>query len=480
MNLAGQKTKIVCTIGPASRSQDVIERMITAGMNIARLNFSHGDFETHGKVIENLRAASLATGKRISIMADLPGPKIRIGDLREEPVELKPGDPFVLTGDEMEGDGRGASVSFKGLPQAVRPGDTIFLNDGIIQLEVASVTGNEVACRVVAGGELRSRKGLNIPGINLGISAFTERDHEFLKFAAKAGIDAVSQSFVESGDDIRAVRRAAEALDFHPFIIAKIERSNALKQMDDILDAADGIMIARGDLGVEVPIERIAVVQKELMRQANRRAKPVITATQMLESMTGNRRPTRAEATDVANAILDGTDCVMLSAESAMGKYPVEAVQMLAGIAAAVEPDKGRVTVRELYEGMDLKGRLKPAHLIAIAVESSVKYASPAAIFVPTQSGITARSLSLFRLPVWIVALSNSEQTCRDLLFSYGVCPVLAEEHPEDWDSFILNWLEGHGVKGDMAILTEGPSRKRPHAHNRMEIIDLRQGMSGK
>jgi pyruvate kinase len=452
--------------------------MITAGMNIARLNFSHGDFETHGKVIENLRGASLATGKRIAIMADLPGPKMRIGSLREEPVELKPGDPFVLTGEEIEGDRRRASVSFKELPQAVRPGDTLFLNDGIIQLEVAEVTGSEVACRVVAGGELSSRKGVNLPGVNLGISAFTERDRECLKFAANADIDAVSQSFVESGDDIRALRSAAEALDFHPFIIAKIERSNALKHMDDILDAADGIMIARGDLGVEVPLERIAIVQKELMLQANRRAKPVITATQMLESMTGNRRPTRAEATDVANAILDGTDCVMLSAESAMGKYPVEAVRMLAGIAAAVEPGRGRVTVRELYGGMDLKGRLKPAHLVAIAVESSVKYASPAAIFVPTRSGMTARSLSLFRLPVWIVAVSSSEQTCRDLLFSYGVCPVFADEHPEDWDSFVLNWLDGHGLKGDMAILTEGPSRKRPRAHNRMEIIDLRREIS--
>jgi pyruvate kinase len=400
---------------------------------------------------------------------------MRIGSLREEPVDLKPGEPFILTSEEIEGDIRGASVSFKQLPHAVKPGDTLFLNDGIIQLEVASVAGNVVACTVVAGGELRSRKGLNLPGINLGISAFTERDHDCLKFAAKAGIDAVSQSFVESGDDIRAVRRAAEVLDYYPFIIAKIERSNALEHMDDILDAADSIMIARGDLGVEVPIERIAVIQKDLMHQANRRAKPVITATQMLESMTGNRRPTRAEATDVANAILDGTDCVMLSAESAMGKYPVEAVRMLAGIAAAVEPGKGQVTVRELYGGMDLRGRLKPAHLIAIAVESSMKCASPAAIFVPTHSGMTARSLSLFRLPVWVVAVSSSEQICRDLLFSYGVYPVFEPEHPEDWDSFVRGWLESHQVQGDLAILTEGPSTRHPGAHNRMEIIDLRQ-----
>jgi pyruvate kinase len=473
MNLPDHKTKIVCTIGPASQSREVMERMIMAGMNIARLNFSHGDFDAHGKVIENLRAASQSTGKRLAIMADLSGPKMRIGRLREEPVELSPGDPFVLTSDEIDGDRGRVSVSFKQLPQAVKPGDALFLNDGIIQVEVLSVTGNDVACRVVAGGELRSRKGLNLPGIDLGIGAFTERDHDCLKFAAATGIDAVSQSFVESGDDIRAVRRAADALDYHPFIIAKIERSNALEHMDDILDAADGVMIARGDLGVEVPIERIAVVQKELMRQANRRAKPVITATQMLESMTENRRPTRAEVTDVANAILDGTDCVMLSGESAMGKYPVEAVQMLAGIAAAVEPGRNPVTVRGLFEGMELRGRLKPAHLIAIAVEQSIRYASPAAIFVPTHSGKTARSLSLFRLPVWIAAVSSSEQTCRDLLFSYGVYPVFEPEHPEDWDSFVRGWLESHQVTGDLAILTEGPSTRRPQAHHRMEIIEL-------
>ena len=475
MNLPNHKTKIVCTIGPASQSREVMEQMIRAGMDIARLNFSHGDFAAHGRVIENLRSASKATGRRIALMADLSGPKMRIGMLKEEPIDLKPGDPFTLTTDEIVGDRRSASVSFKRLPQVVKKGDALFLNDGIIQIEVMSVSENKVACQVVVGGELRSRKGLNLPGIDLGISAFTERDRECLKFAAQAGLDAVSQSFVESGADIRAVRQAAEALNYHPFIIAKIERSNALENMDDILDAADGIMIARGDLGVEVPIERIALIQKDLMRQANRRAKPVITATQMLESMTESRRPTRAEATDVANAILDGTDCVMLSAESAMGKYPVDAVEMLAGIAAAVEPHKKPVTVRDLYEGMDLKGRLKPSHLIAVGVESSMTYASPAAVFVPTRSGATARSLSLFRMPVWIAAVSTSEQTCRNLVFSYGVYPVYESTHPEDWDVFVRTWLEKHQLTGDIAILTEGPSARHPEAHNRMEIITLQE-----
>ncbi|MGW8273122.1 MAG: pyruvate kinase, partial [Thermodesulfovibrionales bacterium] len=293
--------------------------------------------------------------------------------------------------------------------------------------------------------------------------------------AAEEGIDAVSQSFVETGADIRAVRQAADSFGYRPFIIAKIERSNALTHMDDVLDAADGIMIARGDLGVEVPIEQIAIIQKDLMRQANRRAKPVITATQMLESMTASKRPTRAEATDVSNAILDGTDCVMLSGESAMGKYPVDAVQMLAKIAAEVEPQRRSVTVHDLYQGFDLRGKLKLAHLIAIAVEASLEYASPAAVFAPTHTGATARSLSLFRLPVWVVGLSSSDATCQGLVFSSGVYPVLKEDHPEDYTPFVRTWLREHEVPGDIAVLTEGPSSRHPETNHKMEIIDLKQ-----
>ncbi len=474
MILPRNRTKIVCTIGPASESPEMMEKLIRAGMNVARLNFSHGSFESHGAVVRNLRAAASAAGKRVAIMADLSGPKMRIGMLSQEPVDLKPGDPFVLTTDDIIGDAGKASVTFRSLPQAVKPGDTLFLNDGIIQLDVKEVKGNDVSCTVVVGGELRSRKGLNLPGIKLGISAFTERDHECLKFAAEAGIDAVSQSFVETGEDIRTVRRAADALGYKPFIIAKIERSNALDHMDDILDASDGIMIARGDLGVEVPIEKIAIIQKDLMKQANRRAKPVITATQMLESMTENRRPTRAEATDVSNAILDGTDCVMLSGESAMGKYPVDAVEMLAKIAAEVEVQRRQVSVRDLYQGIDIRSRLKHAHLIAIAVEASLEYADPAAVFAPTHSGATARSLSMFRLPEWIIGISANEATCQGLVFSSGVYPVFNEDHPKDYTPYVRAWIKENGIPGDFAMLMEGPSVKHPDANHRMEIIDLK------
>ena len=473
MTLPKNKTKIVCTIGPASDSPEVMERMLLAGMNVARLNFSHGDFSGHERVIRNLRAASRATGRRLAIMADLPGPKMRIGQLENEPIELRPGDRFTLTSEDITGTADRVSVSFAKLANVVKPGETLYLNDGLIQLEVENVKGNDVQCRVVAGGELRSRKGLNLPGIDLGISAFTDHDRNCMKFALENGVDAVSQSFVNRADDIRAVREAAADLGYQPFVIAKIERSNALDYLEEIIDAADGIMIARGDLGVEVPIEQIPVVQKRLMRLANMRAKPVITATQMLESMTQNRRPTRAEATDVANAILDGTDCVMLSGESAMGTYPVEAVEMLVKIAAAIEPQRPIIAVRDLFQGIDLKGKVRPAHLIALGVEACLEYVTPAAVFVPTRSGTTARRIAFFRLPVPVVAVSSQEATCQRLQFSSGVCPVHEADHPEDWFTYVKKWVSDHGQPGDMVILAEGPSTKHPEANHRMEVIDL-------
>jgi pyruvate kinase len=476
MALPANKTKIVCTIGPASESQEVIEEMIRAGMNVARLNFSHGDFESHGMVIEKLRNAAQAAGRRLAIMADLPGPKMRIGQLDQEPIELKSGDPFTLTTEDIVGDRRRVSMTFNRLPQAVNPGDTLYLNDGLIQLEVKNVAGNDVKCTVMVGGELRSKKGLNLPGIDLGITAFTDRDLECLKFALAHGVDAVSQSFVETAADIDSVRDAAAALGHHPFIIAKIERSRAQEHIDGILKAADGIMIARGDLGVEIPIEQIAVAQKYLMNKANLLGKPVITATQMLESMTNNRRPTRAESTDVANAILDGTDCVMLSGESAMGKYPVDAVKMLAKIAAAIEPHRPSREVRETLMEFGEDGDVSLKDLIAISVEAALERVSPAAVIVPTRSGASARSIARFRLPMWITAVSSLESTCQGLQFSYGVFPVHEPDHPEDWKPFARNWLRSHGLDGELVILTEGPSSKHPESNNRMEIIDLSRG----
>jgi pyruvate kinase len=479
MIFSPNKTKIVCTIGPASEAPEVLRAMIEAGMNVTRLNFSHGDFAYHGHVIDNIRAAAEAAGRRVAIMADLPGPKMRIGKLAAEPIDLRAGDRFTLTTEPVLGDARRVSMSFDGLPRSVKPGDRLFLNDGYIQLEVAAVEGGEVVCRVIVGGELRSNKGLNLPGIDLGLGAFTERDRDCLAFALEAGVDAVSQSFVESAADVHAVRKAAAELGYQPFVIAKIERSNALQNIDEIIEAADGIMIARGDLGVEVPIEEIAVVQKDLMSRANRRAKPVITATQMLESMTDHRRPTRAEATDVANAIFDGTDCVMLSGESAMGQFPVEAVRMLAAIAASAESRRRPMTVRDLFPDADgFKERLRPGHLIALAVESTLEFATPAAVFAPTRSGATARSIGRFRPLPWLIAVSPEHKTCQDLQFSYGVLPIHETPDPIDWTAFVRNWHARHPLAGDLVLLTAGPSPENPDTNFRMEIIELGRAAS--
>ena len=474
MPFPANKTKIICTIGPASQSLGTLKAMLAAGMNVARINFSHGDFETHRQLIALVRQAARETGRAVAIMGDLPGPKMRIGELEKEVVYIRAGDTFRLTIDNITGNDERVSVTFDALPQVVHQGDRLFINDGIVQLEVVETSTTDVTCKVLVGGQLRSRKGLNLPGIKLGISAFTEKDRQCLAFAKELGLDAVSQSFVERAADISAVRQAAKQIDYHPMIIAKIERSNALDNIDGILEASDGIMIARGDLGVETPIEQIAVVQKKLMFSALYLGIPIITATQMLESMTTNRRPTRAEATDVANAILDGTDGVMLSGESATGKYPVDAVAMLAAIAAATEPHRPRHRLREFLRNYGREETLSPTNLIALSVQNTIDRITPCAVIVPTRSGYTARNIARFRPDIWITAVSSEPDTCQRLLFSYGVAPVYEKDHPENWNAFAHRLLADLGIKATgLALLTEGPSRKNPQANNRMEIIDL-------
>jgi pyruvate kinase len=468
-DLPGHKTKLVCTIGPASDHPAILERMLRAGMNVARLNYSHGDFDSHARTIARLREASRNSGRRLAIMGDLSGPKMRIGELREEPIELQIGDLITLTTEDTVGDATRVSVTLPTLPRAVHPDDKLFLNDGMISLKVLAAEGSEVRCEVRSGGELRSRKGLNLPGVDLGISAFTERDRAFLAFSAEHGVDALSQSFVSGPEDVIAVREAAAALDYRPFLIAKIERLEALQRLDEILAAADGIMVARGDLGVEIPIARMPTVQKDLMRRANYIGKPVVTATQMLESMTHHRRPTRAEATDVANAILDGTDAVMLSGESAMGRYPVEAVEMLGDIAGETEPHRPRQVREERATEND-----SPLELIARSVQQTVNRGHPAAVVVPTRSGASARNITRFRLPVWITAFSTEQATCQALQFSYGILPVKVDEELEDWQEFTRQWLCRCGPREGLAVLTQGPSEARPEASYRMEVFTLR------
>ena len=469
------KTKIICTIGPASDSPAMLEKMIKAGMNIARLNFSHGDFSTHGKIIRRIRAAAEKIDQRVAIMADLPGPKIRIGDLIKEPVEVKIGARFTLTTEEIIGNWEEVSVTFKKLPQVVTQGDILFLNDGLIQLRVEEVQGNKVHCIVSVGGMLRSKKGLNLPGIDLGVSAFTEHDRACMQYALDHGVDAISQSFVNDAADIEAVRKAATEMGYAPFIIAKIERSSIYHKIDEILEASDGVMVARGDLGVEIPIEEIAMIQKKITLRGNLFGKPVITATQMLESMTNNRRPTRAEATDVANAILDGTDGVMLSEESAMGNYPLEATKMLVRIAVATEPHRTSLNYTRVPD-KPAYNHIKEVDYIATSVKSIVCQTDDvAAILSPTDSGLTARRLSRFRLPTWILAVSSNKKTCKELIFSYGVFPIYDINHPTDWTDYARDYSVKYDLKGSCIIQTEGPSPENPNRNHKMEIIDLRE-----
>ncbi len=471
--LPAHKTKIVATIGPASESPEILGRLIRAGLNIARLNFSHGDFSHHGKIIRRIRDVARETGRRVAIMADLPGPKMRLGKIDPEPIQLVPGAHFTLTSEDIVGDSQRVSISFESLPRVVKTGNRIFLNDGLVQLVVERVVGNDVECTVAVGGELRSRKGLNLPSIDLGISAFTEHDRACLEFALRAGVDAISQSFVECAADVEAVRAAATKIGGHPFIIAKIERADALAHFDGILVAADGIMVARGDLGVEVPIEEIAYTQKQLIAKANFAGKPVITATQMLESMVASRLPTRAEATDVANAILDGTDCVMLSGESAMGKFPEEAVTMLARIAAFTETHRPRTSLAAQREFLQQHAAVTGSDRMASLVEHALHTIPCDALLVPTRGGATARAISRCKPRVWIIAPSRDTAACQNLAFSYGVHALHLSEEPDDWRQWIAEWLGEHGVAAKRVMLVAGPSPRNPTANHRIELMQL-------
>ena len=472
MKFPTHKTKIVCTIGPASDEQRVLERMIRQGMDVARLNFAHGDFESHARSIERIRAAANKVGKRVAIMADLPGPKMRVGTLAAEPIKLVRGRMITLTSQEVLGDSERISVSFPGLSAAAHKGSVIFLNDGFIRLKVEGTSEKEVHCRVIVGGELRSHKGVNLPGTNLGISAITDEDRRFLDFALEQGVDAVSISFVQGPEDIETVRRISADHGRNPFVIAKIERAVAIRRIRAIMEATDGIMVARGDLGVETPIEGIALLQKRLIRQANLLGKPVITATQMLESMVANSRPTRAEATDVANAILDGTDAVMLSEESAVGAYPVDAVGMLARIARATEGNHADFGFNEQLSPSAGKEELIE-ETIASSVVATARKLRPKLIAIPTRTGATARRVTRYRLRPWIVALSHNQATCQQLSFSYGVHPVHIEGDRHDWHDILIDWCAKEQIQSGIVVMTQGSSRRNPERTNQIEVFSL-------
>ena len=462
MILPGHKTKIVCTIGPASRSAKVFSELVKNGLNVARLNFSHGTFEDHGRDIHMIRSVAARAGRTIPILVDLPGPKLRIGTLKEENIALKKGKEVILTAGDMPGTAERISVTYKRLPESVSVGGIIYLNDGFIQLKVVGVSGEEVRCRVVVGGPLYSHKGLNLPGAKVFVEAVSERDLECVDFGLAQGITVFGVSFVEKAEDLIKVRDFAEKKGKHVRLVAKIERARAVQNIDEILRAADGVMVARGDLGVEVPIEEVPAIQKRIIRKANLLGRPVITATQMLESMVGNSRPTRAEVTDVANAILDGTDAVMLSEETAMGEYPAEAVGMMVKIATSIEGQRKDFAggLREIATPGRRRGdeeKLSVPDIISRKVVEAALELRVRFILVPTVSGATPRRISRFKPVCWVLPFTESEETARFLVFSYGVSPVILPGGEGEWYGRISRFLKASGLgrPGDRVILTE-------------------------
>ena len=419
-----QKTKIVCTIGPASESPQILEALIKAGMDVARLNFSHGTHAEHLRKIESVREIADRIRQPVAILQDLAGPKIRIGKMKEGGSELRRGEKFLLTNRQIMGDEKGVSVSYPSLPREVKTGDRILLADGTIELQVLGSDGQDIECRVVVGGVLTSHKGINFPTGTILAAPFTEKDHEDLLFGIQKGVDLIGLSYVKEASDIERVRGILKKESADIQVIAKIERKEALENIDEILLAADGIMVARGDLGMETPLERIPNVQKRLIRKANALGKPVITATQMLRSMVDHTQPTRAEVTDVVNAIYDGTDAIMLSEETASGRFPVESVQMMAKIAQAAEEEFpfDQFLTREPDRETDLPRAIsRAASLLAEAVGAS-------AIVTPTESGSTARWVSRLRPRQPILALSRHLSTVRSLNLCWGVYPVLVSD----------------------------------------------------
>ena len=413
-----RRAKIVSTLGPASSSERVIEQLIGAGVDVFRLNFSHGTRDEHAENVGRIRQIADNMQRSIAILQDLQGPKMRVGKLAEDPIELKEGNRLTVTTREVPGDAECVSTTYAGLPRDVKPADRILLDDGHIELIVREVYRSDVVCEVVLGGLLKSNKGINLPGVRVSAPSLTVKDREDLDLGIELGVDYIALSFVREPDDVREVQHIIERAEKEIPVIAKLERAEAIDHLEDILDVADGVMVARGDLGVELSPEDVPVIQKRVISAANRAGVFVITATQMLESMTDHPRPTRAEASDVANAIFDGTDAVMLSGETAIGKYPVQTVQMMARII-----EKAEASVELVPPILNLDASLSFPDAIGQAAAAVSTAVSPKAIVAFTQSGSTARLISKRRPRTPIIAFTPSERICRRLCLCWGVEP---------------------------------------------------------
>ena len=453
-------TKVVCTIGPKTESVEMLTKLVESGMNVMRLNFSHGDFEEHGTRIKRIREVMEKTGKNIGILLDTKGPEIRTGKLEGgKDILLEAGNTIAITTDYSHvGNKDKISVSYPGIVDDLKPGNTVLLDDGLVGLEVTEIKGNEIICKVINTGELGETKGVNLPGVSVGLPALSEKDIADLKFGCEQGVDFVAASFIRKASDVAEVRKVLdENGGANIKIIPKIENQEGVDNFDEILELSDGIMVARGDLGVEIPAEEVPFVQKMMIRKCNAAGKPVITATQMLDSMIRNPRPTRAEAGDVANAILDGTDAVMLSGESAKGKYPVEAVQMMASISKRTDefkkfknivvPQVGSVTVTEA---------------ISLGAVESTQLLDAKMIICWTKTGRAARMLRKYGPTVPIIALTDSEQTARQLALVRGV-RAYVEKNLDKTDDFFKKAKEVASKheevkRGELVVLVTGIS----------------------
>lgn len=450
MRLPTHKTKIVCTIGPASRSEAVLEQLMRLGMNVARLNFAHGTLQGHREDIQRIRTVAAKLQRHCLIMVDLPGPKMRIGRLLEEPLLLEKGDEAVLTIKDLAHAPDQIPVAYRRLPESVTAGDLIFLNDGFIQLRVEKVSGEDVFCRTVIGGPLLSHKGLSIPGVKIMVEAVSQADLAFVDFALREGVEAFGVSFVEAAADLLKVKEFAQKKGHSAYVVAKIERAEAIENINEILSATDAIMIARGDLGVQIPLQDVPTVQKKLIRKANLLGRPVITATQMLVSMTENIRPTRAEVSDVANAILDGTDAVMLSEETAIGRYPAEAVEMIGKIAISIEREKKTVrAVADLpayFRTAEGSGNATVEDVVTLNAVESADALNARYILTRMQGRAAPCLISRFRPDCWILSHGGDEKTNNLLSLSYGVYPVDLDEAESSLAEKTVGWLVATGM----------------------------------
>ncbi|MDD6059841.1 MAG: pyruvate kinase [Ruminococcus sp.] len=454
-----RKTKIVCTIGPATDDEHIMRELMLAGMNVARFNFSHGDYETHEKrlrVIERLRKE---LDLPVATLLDTKGPEIRLGKFVDnKPVEIFDGDTYTLTTEDVPCDNKTGSVSFKKLPRDVSIGTRILINDGVIELVAEKVSSTEIVCRVIHGGTLSNNKGINVPGVKLSMPYLSERDMDDLEFGSKMGFDFIAASFVRSAADINYLRKFTHSLGWYDVrIIAKIENTDGVENIDEILEAADGIMIARGDMGVEIPFEQIPAIQKAIIRKGYNAGKQVVTATQMLESMIANPRPTRAEITDVANAIYDGTSAIMLSGETAAGAYPVDAVKTMALIAETTEENinyKARFSSRQIESDRNI------AEAIAHATVTTAHDLDAKAIITVSLGGQTARLISKYRPACPIIGCTMNEVVCRQMNMSWGVVPFIIDEKTSTDELFAaaVEAAEQHQLvrDGDLVAITAG------------------------